>query len=158
MTENDRLHQQRPSVEAEKGHGEQTRPMRVEVLLFSAWILFFIPVAIIYMWLSDAEPVGTVGLFLLGGMFAFSGGYLWLTARRIDQRPEDDPRGEIEDRAGEVGTFSPHSWAPLVIGIGTMLAFLGLAFGWWLTGIGAVVALVGLAGQLTEFSRGQHKH
>ncbi|MFD1507682.1 cytochrome c oxidase subunit 4 [Georgenia yuyongxinii] len=142
------------------GHVEQaqSKPMRVEAWLLSAGVVFFVPIGVIYGWASDWEPVGVVSFLLLGGMFALAGGYMWLTARRIDPRPEDNPTADIEDRAGDVGTFSPHSWWPLVMGAGVALAFLGVGVGWWLTGIGAVVALVAVAGQLTEFSRGMHAH
>ncbi|MFH5823006.1 cytochrome c oxidase subunit 4 [Georgenia sp. AZ-5] len=142
------------------GHTEQkqSRPMWVEAVLFTAGILFFLPVALIYGWVSDWESVGTISLFLLCLMFALSGGYLILTSRRIDPRPEDNPTADIEDRTGEVGVFSPHSWWPLVLGIGAAIAFFGVAIGWWLVGIGAVVSMIGLTGQLFEFSRGQHAH
>ena len=136
-----------------------TKPLRVEALLFLAGIVFFVPVGVVYGFVTEwAEPVGSVSLILLGGMFAMAGGYLWLTGRRVDQRPEDDPLGNIEDRAGEVGVFSPHSWWPLVMGAGVALAFLGVAIGWWMTGIGAVVAIISIVGQFFEFSRGQHAH
>ncbi len=137
---------------------EQAKPMRVEAWLLSAGVLFFVPVGVIYGYVAEWEPVGTVGFFLLGGMFALAGGYMWLTARRVSPRPEDNPTADIEDRAGDVGTFAPHSWWPFVMGLGVAIAFLGVAIGWWLTGIGAIVALVAVAGQLTEFSRGQHAH
>jgi hypothetical protein len=38
------------------------------------------------------------------------------------------------------------------------LGFLGPAVGWWMTGLGLIVALVGLAGQMYEFNRGIHAH
>ena len=142
----------------DQGVPEQTKPMRVEAWLFSAGVVFFVPVGIIYGFSSHWEPVGVVGFFLLGGMFALAGGYMWLTARRVDPRPEDNPTADIEDRAGEVGVFSPHSWWPLVLGIAATLAFTGVAIGWWMTGLGIALGLVGLVGQLFEFSRGQHAH
>ncbi|MHB1063760.1 MAG: cytochrome c oxidase subunit 4 [Georgenia sp.] len=133
--------------------------MRVEAWLFLSGIIFFVPIGVVYGFVTGwSEAVGAVALILLGGMFAMAGGYLWLTGRRVDQRPEDDPLANIEDRAGEVGVFSPHSWWPLVMGAGVAVAFLGIAIGWWLVGIGAVIALLAVAGQLMEFSRGQHAH
>ncbi|MPV38578.1 cytochrome c oxidase subunit 4 [Georgenia subflava] len=132
--------------------------MRVEAWLFSAGVAFFVPIGLIYGYVADWEAVGTVGFLLLGGMFALAGGYMWITARRIDIRPEDTPTADIEDRAGEVGVFSPHSWWPLVLGVAVTLAFAGIAIGWWMTGLGFAVGIVGLVGQLFEFSRGQHVH
>ncbi|WP_127128003.1 cytochrome c oxidase subunit 4 [Georgenia sp. SYP-B2076] len=132
--------------------------MHVETILFGASVIFFLPVGLIYGYVADWEPVGTVSLLLLCGMFGLSGGYLWLLGRRVDPRPEDNPTANIEDRAGEVGVFSPHSWWPLVLGLGAALAFAGLALGYWVTGLGVLVAVIGLVGQLFEFSRGQHAH
>jgi hypothetical protein len=135
------------------------RPMRVEVGVFILGPVFFLPIALIYGFVADWEPVGTTALLLLVGLYGIAGGYLWLLSRRLDPRPEDDPLGEIEDNAGEIGVFSPHSWWPLVLGIAVAMAFLGPAVdAWWLTGVGVVVAMIGLVGQLFEFSRGQHAH
>lgn len=134
-------------------------PMRVELGLFAAGPIFFLPIALIYGFVADWEPVGTTALLLLTGLYLLVAGYFWILSRRIDPRPEDDPLAEVEDHAGEVGVFSPHSWWPLVLGVGASLAFLGPAVdAWWMLGVAVVVAGVGLAGQLTEFSRGQHKH
>lgn len=137
---------------------ERHKPMFVETWLFLAGVVFFIPVGAIYGIVADWEPVGTVALFLLGGLSALAGGYLWITARRIDPRPEDNPTADIAERAGEVGVFSPHSWWPLVLGLATTFGFLGLAIGWWMVGLGIALGLVGLVGLLFEFYRGQHAH
>ena len=64
--------------------------MSIETKLFGSGVLVFIPVGIWYAIWSDGEAVGTTGLFLTGGLAAMIGGYLWLTSRRIDPRPEDD--------------------------------------------------------------------
>ncbi|WP_345218933.1 cytochrome c oxidase subunit 4 [Georgenia halophila] len=132
--------------------------MRIEAWLFLAGVFAFIPLAVIYGFAAQWEPVGTTGLFLLGALSGLAGGYLWITGRRIDPRPEDDPTADISDRAGEVGVFSPHSWWPLVLGVAATLGFLGLAIGWWMVGLGILMALIGLVGMLFEFSRGQHAH
>lgn len=161
-SERRRRNDRRPSEEgrhtAEQDVPEHVVPLRFEATVFAAGIAFFVPVGLIYGWLSGWEPVGSVGFLMLGAMCALVSAYLWITGRRLDPLPEDNPTAEIEERAGEVGTFSPHAWAPLVIGGGAALAFLGTAVGWWLTGIGVVVALGGLVFQVTEFSRGQHVH
>lgn len=133
-------------------------PMRVETLVFAGGILFFLPVALIYGFWTGWEPVGTVTLLLLAGLYALVSGYLWVVSRRIDPRPEDDPLGEIEQRAGEIGVFAPHSWGPFITGLATAGLFLGLVVGWWLFGVFAVLAVIGVIYQLFEFSRGQHAH
>lgn len=134
------------------------KPLAVEVRLFLVGAVFFVVVATGYVIFADLEPVGTVALWLLAAMWGMVAGYLWLVGRRTTPRFEDDMEGEIEERAGEVGVYSPHSWWPLVLGVATALAFLGTAVGWWITGIGVVMGLVGLVGQTFEFSRGQHAH
>ncbi|ACQ80143.1 putative integral membrane protein [Beutenbergia cavernae DSM 12333] len=133
--------------------------MRVEYLLFGVGALVFAPIGLIYGWLTDwAEPVGLVSLLLLSGLAGLTGLFFFVTSRRIDARPEDDPLGEIADGAGDYGVFSPSSWWPLVLGIAAGLIFLGAAVGWWISGIGGVLGIIGLVGLLFEFSRGQHAH
>lgn len=134
------------------------RPMRVEMLLFLLLALFFLPVTIFYGVMSDWEPIGVTALGLLVGLNLLVGAYLWLVSRRIDFRAEDDPLGEVADHAGEIGTFSPHTWWPLVLGVAATLVFLGVAVAWWVTGLGFVLAIIGLVGNTFEFSRGIHKH
>lgn len=136
----------------------QGKPFTTEILLFAIIGAFFFAVAGVYAWAAEYEPVGTTGFALLGGFSAIIAGHLWLVRRRVALRPEDDFDGEIHESAGEIGTFAPHSWWPLVLGIAAALAFLGAAIGWWITGIGAVLAVIGLVGHLFEFSRGQHAH
>ena len=94
----------------------------------------------------------------MAGLSAIIAGYLWVLSRRIELRPEDDPFGEITHRTGEVGVFSPHSWWPLVLGVAAALLFLGAAIGFWISIIGVVVGVMGLVGQIFEFSLGQHAH
>lgn len=132
--------------------------MKLEAKLFGLGILFFIPIGLIYAWWSDGEPVGTVGLPLLGGLVGMIGAYFGLVARRIDPRPEDDELGEIEQGAGDQGVFAPWSWWPLAVGAAAALAFLGLAVGFWITYIAAAFGVIALVGWVFEFSRGQHEH
>ena len=134
------------------------KPLSVEKWTFSAGIIFFLPMALIYGFWSGWEPVGTVALFLLVGLYGLSGLYLFLLASRVDPRPEDDPTSDVADHAGEMGVFSPHSWWPLVLGFAAAVCFAGLAVGWWLLFIGVLIGAVGLVGHTYEFSRGQHAH
>ena len=132
--------------------------MKVTSKLFLAGILFFVPLGVIYGFWSEGEPVGMLGLPLLGGLVGMIGGYLWLVARRVDEGPEDDPHAEIADGAGEQGQFSPWSWWPLVVSASGAITFAGLAVGWWLAGLGAATAVIGIVGWVFEFSRGKHAH
>ncbi|ACZ31033.1 hypothetical protein Xcel_2014 [Xylanimonas cellulosilytica DSM 15894] len=133
--------------------------MKFETKLFLYLAPFFVVVGVIYGFAVDwQEPVGFLGLPLIGGLMAMVGAYLALTARRIDARPEDDENGEIADGAGDQGVFAPWSWWPLVIAAASALAFLGLAVGWWVVYLGFVLGVIGLVGWVFEFSRGQHAH
>lgn len=134
------------------------KPMGPESVFFGALLFFFLPVFLIYGFWSYWEPVGTAALLLCTALFTLVGFYLRLVSKRIDPRPEDDPVAEVADGAGEYGHYAPWSWWPLVIGIGATCAFGGAAVGWWLTGIGFVVALGGLVGHVLEFNRGPHAH
>lgn len=132
--------------------------MKFETRLFLYLAPFFFLVLVIYGLWSDWEAVGTVSLLLVGGLVVMIGGYLGLLARRIDARPEDDGYADIEQGAGEQGTFSPWSWWPLVLAAAAAIVFASLAIGWWLTPIGVALGVIGLVGWVFEFSRGQHAH
>ncbi|WP_448629261.1 cytochrome c oxidase subunit 4 [Cellulomonas soli] len=132
--------------------------MKLETKLFAYGVLFFVPIGLLYGVWSDGEPVGTVGIPLIGGLVGMIGAYFGLLSRRIDPRPEDDEHGEIEQGAGDQGVFSPWSWWPLVIALASAIVFTGLAVGWWLSGIGVALGVIGLVGWVFEFSRGQHAH
>ena len=132
--------------------------MKLETRLFALGVLFFVPVGLIYAYFSHGEPMGTVGLPLLGGLVGMIGAYFALLSRRIDPRPEDDELAEISEGAGDQGVFSPWSWWPLVIGLAAAVGFLGLAVGFWLLAVAGPLAVIGLVGWVFEYSRGQHAH
>ena len=132
--------------------------MKVESRLHLFLAPFFLLMALVYGFWSGWEPVGSAALFLTFGLAAMIGGYLALTAKRIDARPEDDPDGLIEQGAGDQGVYAPWSWWPLAIAASAAICFLGLALGWWIVGIGVVLGSIALVGWVFEFSRGQHAH
>lgn len=132
--------------------------MKLETKLFAYGALFFVPIGLLYGIWSHGEPVGTVAIPLTGGLVGMIGAYFALLSRRIDPRPEDDEHGEIDQGAGDQGVFSPWSWWPLVIALASAIVFTGLAVGWWLSGIGVALGVIGLIGWVFEFSRGQHAH
>ena len=106
--------------------------MKVEYWLFGGGVFVFAPFGVIYGFFTHwQESVGVAGLFLAAGLSALVGFYLWWTARKLDDRPEDDPAAPISAAEGEYGFFSPHSWWPLPLAAGAALIFLGLAVGWW---------------------------
>ena len=133
--------------------------MKVEAWFFAGGAPLFTAFGVAYgIVTSWDEPVGVSGLFLTAGLAALIGGFLAYTARIIDDRPEDDPFGEIADGAGELGEFAPYSWWPLAAAGGGAVIFAGLAVGWWLVLIGAGVGAFGLFGWVFEFYRGEHAH
>lgn len=133
--------------------------MRVEAKLFGYGSIPFAIVAAIYAWWTSRsaqgiEPVGVVCLLLLAVMVGMIGGYLGITGRKLDARPEDDLDGEISDAEGDYGFFSPHSWWPLALGGAALLLFLGIAVGWWIFLVGIVFGVIGLLGWSFEYFRG----
>lgn len=133
--------------------------MKVEGWLFMAGVPAFVAMGVGYGIMTDwNEPVGTSCLFLTAGMALMIGAYLFYTAKTIDDRPEDDPFGQIAQGAGELGEFAPFSWWPLAVAAGGAVLFAGLAVGWWLFLIGLVMSALGLVGWVFEFYRGEHAH
>ncbi|WP_394162755.1 cytochrome c oxidase subunit 4 [Galactobacter valiniphilus] len=132
--------------------------MRPEANIFLGGIIF-IPLGITYGFLTQfKEWVGFPAFLLLGAMSLMVGIFLRKTGKSMGPRPEDRSGGEIAERSGVYGTFAPASWWPLVLGIGTAVAFLGLAVGLWVLFIGAGIAIVGVLGWVFEFSAGDWAH
>jgi hypothetical protein len=134
--------------------------VKVEIRVFSAMGLFLAPVTVVYGVVTNwKEWVGVVALALSVGLCAMITAYLWVTSRRIDARPEDNPRAEVADGAGELGHFAPYSWWPFWGGLAAAGAFAGLAVGgWWLLLISFGLAGVAVVGWVFEFYRGEHAH
>ena len=133
--------------------------MKVETWLFGAGAFFFAPVGVVYGFVTRwKEPLGPTGLFLTAGLALMIATYFWITSRRIDARPEDDPHGEIAQGAGEMGTFPPYSWTPLWLGMAVTLVFAGIAVGAWLFLIGIVAAALATVLWVYEYYRGEHAH
>ena len=133
--------------------------MKIESWLFSGGVIFFLPVCVVYGYLTNwNEWVGIVGLLLLAGLSLMVGWYLATTAKRVGARPEDRLDAEIHEGAGEQGHFSPWSWWPITLSAAAAIGFLGLAVGWWILYIGAGLAVVSIVGWVYEYSRGLHAH
>lgn len=131
--------------------------MKVEFKLFAILTVFYIVMGFIYLLLTGGdEPVGAVGLFLTAGMCAMIGGYVFVTARKLDPRPDDDPEGDIHEIEGEYGFFSPHSWWPLFLGASCAIVFLGAAVGWWLVILGFPLVVLSTIGWTFEYFRGEN--
>ena len=131
--------------------------MKFEGSLFIGCAIFFGAADVVY-WYFSKDPTGTTALALSVALAFLIGFYLLFTGRRLPQRPEDNPEGEIADAAGELGFFSPHSWWPLYVGLAAATASLGVVIGWWLFLIGALFLFLTVIGFVFEYYRGIFAH
>lgn len=131
--------------------------MRVEGFIFTAGIVFFAVLAVIY-WIFSEEPAGTTALAFSAGLALLIGFYTLYTGRQIGVRPEDRPDAEIDEATGEYGFFSPHSWWPFITAASAAVTALGLLFGWWLFFLGVLMLGLSVIGFVFEYYRGQHVH
>ena len=131
--------------------------MKVETRLFFILLVFFVLVTVVYgFWTRMQEPVGVVALVLTTLMMALVAWYLHITGKNYPNRPDDNPLGEIEEAEGDYGFFTPHSWWPLWLGLAGAIGFAGLAVGWWLFMIGAVLAPIAIVGWTFEHFKGDY--
>jgi hypothetical protein len=131
--------------------------MKFEGSLFVGCAIFFGAADIVY-WYFSKDPTGTAALALAVGLAFLTGFYLLFTGRRLPERPEDNPDGEIEEGTGELGFFSPHSWWPLYVGLAAAIAALGVAIGWWMFLIGLLALFLTTIGFVFEYYRGVYAH
>lgn len=138
--------------------------MKIEARIFEILTVFFWVVGIVYTvctyyYWSGVEWAGATALFFTGGLALIAGTYFRFVARRVEIRPEDYEDAEIEDGAGELGFFSPHSWWPIFIAIGASLFAIGFAMSQWWFAAGAVVFILSaVAGLVFEYHTGPEKH
>jgi hypothetical protein len=131
--------------------------MKFEGSLFVGCAIFFGGADIVY-WYFSKDPTGTTALALAVGLAFLTGFYLLFTGRRLPERPEDNPDGEIAEGTGELGFFSPHSWWPLFVGLAAAIAALGVAIGWWMFLIGLLALFLTTIGFVFEYYRGVYAH
>ena len=125
--------------------------MHVEARLFEFLTAFFFVAAIVYVILSH-EPAGSAGLFLTGALSLIIGTYFRFVARRLEERPEDDPDAEVSDGAGEIGFFSPGSYWPVILAGAVGLTGISLAFMYfWAVAISAILIVMAVGGLLFEY-------
>jgi hypothetical protein len=119
---------------------------------------FYAIVDFVYFKLSG-EIVGSLAILLSTLLALLLGFYFLVIDRRTDGfLPEDDLEGEIADRAGELGFFSPHSWWPLLVGFFMTLAGLGVLLGWWLTIMAVAGLLISIFGFVMQYQRDKTAH
>ena len=132
--------------------------MKVESRIFELLTIFCFVCALIYGLLSK-EAVGIVGLTLTGGLCLIVGTYFRFVARRLEERPEDNPEAEVSDGAGDVGFFSPGSYWPIAVAGGVALTGFGLAFyQWWLIVLAVIALIITICGLVFEYHAGPEAH
>jgi hypothetical protein len=124
--------------------------VKVEGYLFAFIAAFLAPVDVVY-WFTSHDPTGTTAMALAVCLGTLVGSYLLVTAHRMDARPEDRQDAEMADGAGEIGSFSPYSWAPLWCAMSAATIFAGVVFGWWLTFLGAMFAVPAVGSMIFEY-------
>ncbi|HEX3907971.1 MAG TPA: cytochrome c oxidase subunit 4 [Mycobacteriales bacterium] len=124
--------------------------MRVEGGIFLFIGVFLIGADIVY-WFTSHDPTGTTALALGSLLGLLVATYLLVTAKRMGPRPEDLSDADISDGAGELGFFSPYSWAPLWCAASAAVFFAGIVFGWWLSFLGAAFAVPAVSSMVFEY-------
>lgn len=130
--------------------------MKVAARLFLGGAAFFLLLAGVY-WLLSHDEAGTTGLVLTGGLSAMVGFYLLVTARRLPDQPDDIPTAEVWDADADYGHFSPHSWAPLMVGVSAAITFAGLAFAAWVVAAGLVLVIMSSGYWVFEYYHGPNR-
>ena len=136
--------------------------MRTTSRIFTILFIFFLVVAAAYGYVTSRwdpmglEPMGFPAFLMLTGMCAMIAAVTRMNSRRFGPRPEDRDDAEVSDDAGIQGSFAPYSWWPLWTAVAAAMCFLGVAAGFWITGLGVVVAIYAITGWVMEFSLGQH--
>ena len=132
--------------------------MKFSWRLFLGIGMFYALITVVYAKLSN-EIIGSLALLLSTLLAILLGFYFWFIDRRTaGYLPEDNLEGEISDRAGELGFFSPHSWWPLTLGFFMTLAGLGVLLGWWLTIMAVAGLLISIFGFVMQYQRDKSSH
>jgi hypothetical protein len=127
--------------------------VKVEGILFAAGSALYAVIALAY-WFVTQELVGTTALALTACLAFLVGFYVLFTARRVGERPEDNPLANVDEADPDYGFFSPHSWWPLAVGFSTFVVCIGLIFAVWLLIMGVVLLMLSLVGLVFEYYRG----
>jgi membrane protein implicated in regulation of membrane protease activity len=125
--------------------------------LFNLGAFFFGVVAVVYgVWSRDW--FGTTALAFTAFMALLIGFYMTYTAKRLDNRPEDDRMATQDEADPDYGFFSPQSWWPLPMGFSAMMIAMGLIFATWLMLAGIIFLMVSVVGLVFEYYRRDFAH
>jgi O-antigen/teichoic acid export membrane protein len=130
--------------------------VKLTAKLFLGGAVFYLLVAGVY-WIMGHDEAGTTALVLTAGLSAMIGFYLLVTANRLPDQPDDRPNGEIWEADPDYGHFSPHSWAPLLVGLSAAITFAGLALAAWIVAAGAVLVIMSSAYWVFEYYHGPNR-
>jgi len=132
--------------------------VRPEKYVFLFIAVFFAIVTPIY-WFMSGEIAGTFVLGFSGLLGLMIGGYLALTARNFDPRPEDRGDAEVVEGAGPLGFFAPKSIWPFWAAVTVAIIFLGPALSQpWISLVGFGIGIWSASGWILEFYRGDYRH
>jgi len=126
--------------------------MKVSAWIFGLGTLFYAVVTVIY-WVWTGEIIGTVLLALTGGMVLLISFYIFLTAARLGQQPEDNDLAEIDEADADYGFYSPHSWWPLPLAASCALVGSGFIFARWLMALGVICLVMSVIGLVFQYHR-----
>lgn len=125
--------------------------MKIEARIFDVCTAFFVLAALVYTVLTQ-ESVGVAALWLTAGLSLIIGTYFRFVARRLEERPEDNPDADVADGAGEIGFFSPGSYWPVTVALAAAVLGVSLAFFHiWMIGIAVVVLVLAVGGLVFEY-------
>lgn len=128
--------------------------MKIGGKLFVFFSAFYFLVTFAYYFITK-EIIGTTVLALTGGLAFLIGFYTLFTSNRVGVLPEDVDHARISDIDADYGFYSPHSWAPLLIGFSVFLFSLGFVFATWLMILGTFAILGSVGSLLFEYYRGE---
>jgi len=131
--------------------------MKVEGWMFAAIAIFLTVVTPVY-WFMSHEIIGTVALAMSLLLFTMVAVYLFVLARKMDERLEDRKDAEIIEGAGPLGFFPPKSIWPFWVALTVQLLALGPVFGWWISILAVCLGIWALSGWVFEYYRGDYQH
>lgn len=105
------------------------------------------------------EWAGGTSLVLSTLLCAMLAGYLHFTERRTDVLPEDWEEAEIQDGAGTLGFFSPHSIWPFAMALAISVLGIGIVFmHYWLIVAGAILLIFTATMMNLQYGLPKEKH
>ncbi|THG33015.1 aa3-type cytochrome oxidase subunit IV [Naasia lichenicola] len=131
------------------------------LLVIAAWAVLVCVVYVVWNLIDvhEIEWAGTTALALTAIFAGFVAFYLRRAHRAQGvELPEDRLDADIDDGDPELGTFSPGSWWPPMLGLAAFFGFLGMAVGVWITFFAVGLFAIAIVGWTYEYYRGSNAH